>query len=391
MPRASSRGAKVASPRRLERTQPPLHLYRKVVISFAVLVGILVVVVLYFSLVKATISIVPKPQPVTADFTVTVVETEDGQAADQLNGVFFSRQVEGEKQFKATGSQALASDTVGRVRIHNQYRRPQPLVATTRLQSDSGVILRTVDRVDVPVNGFVDVDVTLDSDSQLPSSGFATGTKFTIPGLWLPLQEDIYAEALTAITVGDKQVTVVSAEDLTRAETELLAQLEEQTLQDLGVDNKIGKSVSVQLTDKQASAKVGDQTERFSMKAKATVQGVFFDRESLLRLAEKKLRTSLPADRQLLVADYENITYDISDLNITAKTATLTVHAPGTSVVRLNSGLFDKANIKGMTTEELRAYFQGQESIQSFDVTFFPFWVQRVPQLLDHIDIRIQQ
>jgi len=390
MPRAST-AAKSATPKRLERTGPPLHLYRKVVISFAVLVGILIVVVLYFSLVKATISIVPKPQPVAVDFTVNVTETEDGQAADQLNGVFFSRQVEGEKQFKSTGSQALASDTVGRVRIHNNYRRPQPLVATTRLQADSGVILRIVDRVEVPVNGFVDVDVTLDTDSQLPAEGFATGTRFTIPGLWLPLQEDIYAEALTAIAIGDRQVTVVSAEDLARAETELLSQLEEQTLQELGVDSKIGKSVDVTLTTKQASAAVGDQTERFSMKAKATVQGVFFDRESLIRLAEKKLRASLPEDRQLLTADYEGITYDISALDIAGKTATITVHAPGTSVVRLNSNLFNKDNIKGMTKSELDAYFKGQDSIQSFNVNFFPFWVQRVPQLLDHIDISVQQ
>lgn len=391
MPRASSRAVKSATSKRLERTGPPLHLYRKVVISFAVLVGMLIVVVLYFSLVKATISIVPKPQPVAVDFSVNVTETEDGQAADQLNGVFFSRQVEGEKQFKATGSQALASDTVGRVRIHNNYRRPQPLVATTRLQSSSGVILRIVDRVEVPVDGFVDVDVMLDKNSQLPTDGFVAGTKFTIPGLWLPLQEDIYAEALTAIAVGDRQVTIVSADDLARAETELLAQLEEQTLQELGVDSKIGKSVSVKLTDKQASAAVGDQTERFSMKAKATVQGVFFDRESLIRLAEKKLRTSLSDDRQLLVADYQGITYDISALDIAAKTATIVVHAPGTSVVRLNSGLFNKDNIKGMTKNELNAYFHGQDSIQSFNVTFFPFWVQRVPQLLDHININVQQ
>lgn len=391
MPRASSPVQKPAATKRLDRTGPPLRLYRQVVLSGAVLVGILIVVVLYFSLVKATISIVPKPQPITADFTVTVTETEDGQAADQLNGVFFSRQVEGEKQFKATGSTTLASDTVGRVRIQNHYRRPQPLVATTRLQASSGVILRIGERVEVPVNGFVDVDVTLDPDHQLPDGGFATSTRFTIPGLWLPLQADIYAEALTPIVAGDRTVTVVAADDLVRARQELLAQLEEQTLQELGVDTKIGKSVSITVTDQQASAAVGDQTERFSLKAKATVQGVFFDRESLIRLVEKKLRTSLPADRQLLVADYQGMTYDISALDIAGKTATLTVHAPGTSVVRLNSSLFDKNTLKGMTKDELSTYFKGQDAIQSFDVTFFPFWVQRVPQLLDHIDIRVGQ
>ncbi|MEK7139515.1 MAG: hypothetical protein AAB817_02340 [Patescibacteria group bacterium] len=372
------------------KAAPSLHVYRRVVMSFVVLAALLVVIIGYASFVSATISVIPKPQDVVVEFTVPVVEGTDGPAPEQMNGVFFQRAIEGEKQFPATGSQAAPSEIVGRVKLTNDYRRPQPLLATTRLLADNGILLHTTDRVDLPVGGSVEVNVYADDPAALSGQPLPAGTKLTLPALWVAIQDKIYATSITPIAVGEQKIMVVSADDLTNAQSSLLQQLEDQTMRDLGVDTKVAKAVTVVPQAVTPSAVADEATSQFSMKIKATISGVFFDRETLVRLAEKKLRQSLPADQQLLTASYDQLSYAIEQIDVAAKTATVKVTLPGVAVIRLNSDILAKDRLKGLTKQELDNYFKSQQLIQSIKVDFFPFWVKRVPQLLDHINIRVE-
>ena len=373
-----------------KKTVPSINLYRKVVISFVVLTTILILIVLYFSFVSVKITVMPKPEKVIADFTVEVVEGEDGLVPDQTNGVFFSKEMEGEKEFVATGSKTVSSDVVGRVTIINNYRRPQPLVATTRLLSSDNILLRIKNRVDIPVGGTVDVDVYADDSSQLEGRVLTASTHFTIPGLWPQLQDKIYAEAKTQIKLGENKVTVVAAEDISQAQEELLDQLEMQVFVDLGLEGNIAKAVEIKSAKVTLGAEAGEEVDKFTVKVKATVEGVMFDKENLLRLTESRLRNNLPQDKQLLSVNYDSLTYSVEIMDLDNKTATVRVHLEGISVVRLNSKIFDKDRLKGLTKEQVKSYFTGQPSVESAVVHFFPFWVQRVPQLSDHIEMMVK-
>lgn len=365
-------------------------LYRRVVVSFIVITAILVVVILYFSFVSANITVVPKPQTVTADITVEVVESVDGLSDQQLNGVFFTRAVAGQKEFTSTGEKTVTGSELGRVRIVNTYRRPQPLVATTRLVTTDGLLVRTSERADVPVDGSVSVAVYADDSAAFGDRVVPVGTRFTIPGLWPQIQDKIYAEAETELKAGGTTVPVVSSDDLATSTAELIDQLKLQALTDLGVDPKVAHAVTVVDQKVQSSAPVGAETARFSLTATATVQGVFFDRQALVTLAETALRSQLPESQRLAGVDYRTLQYDIQSIDVAAKQATLRIQLSGVSTIRLNSPVLAKQNFRGMSRQEIATYFAGQSDVESAAVTFSPFWVRSVPQLLDHITIRVE-
>ncbi|MBI5621884.1 hypothetical protein HY933_03410 [Candidatus Falkowbacteria bacterium] len=388
MPRRKSVQPK--NPKKPDRAVPTIALYRKVVISFVILTTILIVLVLYFSFVSADITVIPQPETLTADFSLKVVEAEDGLVPDQVNGIFFDQTAESKKDFTATGSQTVSSDVVGRVTIVNTYRRPQPLVATTRLLSADNVLLHITDRVDVPVGGTVDVDVYADDPNQLKDRTIPVGTRFTIPGLWPQLQDKIYAESATPLQLGDRTVTVLTPEDIDRATQAVIDQLELQTFVSLGLDGNVAKAVTVVDPQITVSAGRGDAVSAFTVSVKATVRGVLFDKDKLLRLAEDRMRSSLPADKQLLSTDPASLQYDIQDVNVKAKTAVIRVQLTGASIIKLNSDIFDKDRLKGLSRQQVESYFASQPSVGSVIIKFFPFWIKTVPQLPDHINVTLE-
>ncbi|MFA5358368.1 MAG: hypothetical protein WC310_00935 [Patescibacteria group bacterium] len=366
-------------------------LYRKVVISFVVLTAILILVILYFSFVSTEISLIPRPQKHDISFTVEVMEGEDGLLTDQINGVFFEKEVTGEKEFMASGSKPVASGEIGRVKITNNYRRSQPLVATTRLLSADQTLVRISSRVDIAPGKSVEVDVYADNPKILEGRTIPAGTKFTIPGLHPSLQDKIYAEAVSPIGLGEKKVLIVTDDDIVRAKDELLKQLEAQSFAELGLDSKVAKAVVLEEKESEIDARAGDEKERFRVKVRALVRGVFFDKDSLLRLAENKLKSGVPIEEQLIGVDYDSLVYSIEKLDTKAKAASIKVQFSGTSVIHLNSPVIAKEKLKGMNKGQLENYLSGQNTIESFQVKFFPFWVKTVPQLMDHINIRVQE
>ena len=391
MPRAKKISTKTTKiSKQKAKTVPTIDLYRKVVISFVVLTTILILLVLYFSFVSAKITVTPHPERISADFAVDVVETEDGLVPDKVNGVFFNKEVKGEKEFSTTGSKAIASDIVGRVTVINNYRRPQALRATTRLMSSDNILLRMKDRADIPVGGTVDVDVYADDPAQLEGRTLDTGTHFNIINLWPQLQSEIYAEAATAIKLGENTVAVVTQEDIDKAKDELIDYLKLQTFVDLGLDGNVAKVVEIAEIEMESSAVVGDEVSKFILSMDAVVSGVLFDKDNLMRLAEDRMRSSLDVNKQLLSTDYESLEYSVEDLNLEKARAMIRVKLSGVSVIRLNSDIFDKDRIKGLTREQVKNYFDNQQSVESVVIKFFPFWVNRVPQLSDHINLMVK-
>jgi len=366
-------------------TMPALHLYRKVVVSFVAVTVLLVGVIIYFTFISATIEIFPAPETVTTDVSVTVA------TADQLAARFMSAPVEGRQEFPATGEKKVTTDVVGTVTITSTYRLPQPLIATTRLATADGLILRIKDRIDIPANGSVDVAVYPDDLAGFAEKTIAGGTKLTIPGLRPEKQDDIYGVAKGSIVAGEQTVTFVSAEDISSATKQLTEQLISQALADsLGSTSDLQSTrlINPQVT---VSVEVDNEVDRFTVSLKGTVEGLVVNRAKLLAVASTSLDGSLPDDRQLLVVDESSLAMTIDQLDTTLGTATVTVHLEGTSILRVNSPLLDKDKLKGLRREQVEAYFKSQPAVESVKVNFFPFWLRKVPSLPGHIDIVVRQ
>lgn len=371
-------------------------LYRKIAVTFVVLTVLLAAAVVYFSLVSVKIVIYPNKERTTADFTARVVNEGAGATAGEASvpGRVAGVQLTVTDTFPATGKQTENVTVGGTVTVINNSSRNQPLVATTRLLSPNGELFRIRNTVQVPARSTVEnVEVYADQ----PSPEMEIGpTKFTIPGLSQSAQELIYAESSAAMTYRAEGPAVVSSEDINKAKEVLKAKLvaelktKEEEAKASGyntVKTDIDESKISYTTDVSA----GTQREDFAMVATGTGIVVAFNTADIAQLAKLKLEETVPADKTLAGFNEENFSYEVERYDVAAGIADLKVQANAQMVLREGTDIIDPERLTGLTREQLNDYLSGLREVAGYDVTFSPNWINKMPSLVDHIDIEVAE
>lgn len=365
--------------------------YNKIVAGFVVLTAVLVVLIMYFSFAKTTIVVKAKevPQELTLDAMVS-----------DLSGTILLVDVDG----TATSTNVQSTETTtgkakGTVTIENHYTKDQPLSATTRLLSKSGVLFRTDEFVTVPAGGSVDVAVTADQEG---ATGDITPTTFEIVALWAGLKKDIYATSKTAMTGGVVSIGVVTTEDITAveqlAETDVLTKAQPLFEADIAArqglpENRfIPEQGSIISTLSQSvNASAGDHAASLTATLSATVGLVVLDKDVLLEFVNSEIESQMPAGFHLksdLTLDMIAVTMGTLNEDKTDADLTITVHTP--AVITADNSVLNKDNLINKTGSEVIAYLEAFDQIESVSVNFSPFWVTRTPRLPDHIIIKVQ-
>lgn len=386
-----------------EAKKPRIYLgnfYRNVVTSFIILTLVLILVILYFSLNKAVVTIIPNKESINTDFIANVKEVESDEQIteeDTVKGIILEKEEVVMQTFEATGTKIIEgdSDIVGEVTIINNHSKNQPLVKTTRLLTPDDILFRINEGVTVPAGGEVKVEIYADDPSQLEGK-IVEPTKMTIPGLWEGLQDDIYAQSDENITAQGKETTVVSENDFERAKLRLAEKSAKQAIKDVETDLVAGYKILSVVNDQEIikednSVEIGEQVEEFNLKMKTEVVIVSFDKERLQDLAEAKLREILPDDKTLSRVNSESLTYSLETYDVENKTATIKVSCEGTIVLSEKSSILDKEKLSGLNKEEVEAYLNNFQAIKDVKVEFWPFWLNSIPRLKDHVEIVIKK
>lgn len=366
--------------------------YNKIVVGFVVLTAVLVVLILYFSFSKTTISVTAKevPQEVIVQSTVS-----------ELSGTVLLADVSGTATVPV-GDATTASVTgkaTGTVTIENHYSKAQPLAATTRLLSKEGVLFRTDEFVTVPAGGSVTVGVTADQEG---ASGDIGPSTFEIVALWEGLKKDIYATSSTPMTGGISSVGVATEEDVVSAkegaEEDVLTKA--QTLFEADMATRQGLPASpfvpehgtvVRLSKDDVSAKAGDQVSSMTATQDATVALAVVDQGTLLAFVKDNIATQIPAGMGLkstLTVDMLSVTLDTLHDDQNDADITITVHVP--LIITADNSILKTDTLVNKTAAEVTAYLQGFAQVESVSVDFSPFWVTRTPRLADHITVKVQ-
>lgn len=370
-------------------------IYKKIGFSFIALAVILVIAIVYFSFSEATIIITPAPEKISVEFLARIISEADladyqGETPAVAGGVY-EKTVRGRQTFEVTSDQEVEAQAVGRVTIINNYGKAQSLVATTRLLTPDGLLFRLSKRVDAPAGGKVEVEVYADQPGKQGEIG---PTKFTVPGLWEGLQDKIYAESYEPMTGGLKKTAAVTQADFDRAVKELSDNLFGEALaaikNDFGDDLEINPENTIrEVGGQKFSAQIGDQTGEFTAEITLRVVAVMADRQALLLLAEDKLKADAPADKELGGIDPRSFRYSVERYDLDNKMAEVNVYLAGGVALREDSLLLDKDKLAGLTKEEAEQYFAGLAEIAKAEIKFSPFWVDKIPDLQDHIKINI--
>lgn len=363
--------------------------YKKLVLGFVIIAVVLVGIILYFSASKAVIKITPKVTPIQTDFVADVV-TDGGTIDKALQGVLFEKEVEGALEGDSTGSKVLSGGTIGKVTLINKRPESQTLVKTTRLLTADGFLLRLSDRVVVPANGEIEVNVYADAPNAFQE---LAPTKFTIPGLWEGLQSSIYGESRAAIKSTGESIKVVKAVDIARTKDKLTEELYNKAIQDFNSQLPSKNFTTIVVAKKVIDEKVSVETEtavdKFIVNLKLNVILVALNQDEIIKMAGERLRSVVPQNQELLNLNVNNFSYKVQSFDEAKKTVNVKVHVEGDSVIASNHEIFNKEKLSGLSPKGLELYLSNFDEIEKVEVELSPFWVKNIPKLQDHIIITI--
>jgi len=367
-----------------------LGLYRRLVIRFVALTVLLLVVVFFFSFSKLTVSIVPKGEIINDSILLRVYKEKPEEAKvdfrEEISGEVREIITQVEKTYSSSGEEFVGEDIQGEVTIINNYSRNQPLVATTRLLSPDNKLYRIKEAVNVPAGGSVDVEIYADK----PGADMASGlTTFTIPGLWLGLQDKIYAKNNNDFVFKQRIRKYVRATDISQANQDINNLLLEKAKTEKMTPDKNWLHEIAGSIKSDIDAKVGEEVDSFVAKAEGKVVAVSFSEEEATGLAKAKLALLIPDDKELIEFNANNISYSLDGYDSQSGIATVKVSFQGLVALKTDTGVIDKKQLVNLNEQQLSDYLSGFPEIREFEFKFYPSFIKRAPRLPERIKIEI--
>ncbi|MBI2552250.1 hypothetical protein HYW17_03070 [Candidatus Uhrbacteria bacterium] len=370
-------------------------IYRRIAISFVVLTVLLVGIIVFFSVAKATIIITPKDELRSAEFLATArpaaAENDGLDYSSAVAGVYEEKIMEEELQFEASGTTEKQGRSEGTITVINTTSAPQPLVATTRFLSSAGVLFRTQERVLVPAKGSTAVAVAADQTG--PSGDIAPGS-FTIPGLNAAKQLLIYGESKAAMMGGAQKVRVVVADDLERARNAVVEKAIARAKEEFSKapEAQAGEvTADSEILEVTFDGEKGEARQTLGVVGKVKVKLLAYDKEALEKLALEKVLANVPSDRELISFNKDTLVIRIKSVNAKTGAVQLQVYADGQARLSAGSPVLEPVKVAGMLPEEAARYLESFDAVEAVAVRLFPSWQKRIPTIPDRIKMVVKK
>lgn len=390
------------------------NLFRLKKPSFSVISAIVVFIIISFTatamalgtiLPRATIEIFPKTEiiaidlPIKADVSLSDIILNQNKIPGQIIKIEKDQSTE----FNATGKQNTESKATGKIIIYNFFTPPQSqaLVKTTRFETSDGKIFRITNNIVVPsakiengktIPGSIESEVVADALGPEYNIG---PSEFTIPGFKGSSKYSLFnAKSISSMKGGAKGDSIVAtAEDIEKAKISVRetllqaakAELQEKLIQELA---SVDEAITVKITEENVSVVPNAPVEKFTVSAKASAMSFQFNEEDVDHFIAKSIEAKISKNEIVfknLTKKYGNISTDFAGGIIT-----FNVHAEQ----NIQSD-FNIENIKkmfaGKNEDGVREYIINNDMVESAQISFWPFWVKKVPSNINRIKIIIHK
>lgn len=371
----------------------------KINLILAVAGIILLGAILYLFLGSAKILIKPQKQPLGFGLSVSVSSaySQVDPVANKIPGQFLSFTAEIAKDFTSSGQKEVAQKARGEITVFNNFNSdPQNLVATTRFESDSGLIFRTPRSVTIPgaklVSGkLVPGSVTVEVIADKPGKDYnINADKFTIPGFkGTPKYTGFYGESSKPMAGGMTGLSkIVTEKDFNEAKDtvtkEALAKAVEN-LKSKANGLKILEPVGNEIISLKSTAEIDDAAEGFAISTTAEAKTIGFHEEDLFVLIENFVnkKNNLEVLKNSLNLSYSDIRLDAAKKTLSFKLEVNGEVAAKVNQEKLVNGLL------GMSQSKIKDYLLAIPEVESARVILSPFWVRTVPKSKNDIETKI--
>ncbi|HOY56107.1 MAG TPA: hypothetical protein PLH37_01665 [bacterium] len=369
-----------------EQFVSPDRPYKKIALSFIILASLLTLIIVYFTLSKAVITLEPKEAPEAKNFTFNIpLNTTSTEVV--LNGTLTTQEVEIVKSFEVQNFKTEPGKATGIMTITNDNDKSQTLIATTRFLAPNGLIFRLQENVTVPAKQ--EITATVEADQSGDKYDIAP-TSFTIPGLSEALQSKIYGKTTTAMSGGVKKIGRLSTEEITAAQKTALADLDKDIKEKLSMqdDKQNITFLDKEILEENISNKEGDEVEKYTITIKVKTTIVSLDKEKLLSLTKDEYKKQMPSQTTLISYNLDSFKYTLD--NLVDTTARVTTSLSAYNLKELNPQTIEKEKLYGLDKAGVKYFFDQYDNIKNVEVKFWPFWVKAVPSMADHIVIEVK-
>ena len=357
----------------------------------------------YFFLPRAAIVLNLKTEEKSVSLAIEASTQTNGADEENKSIPAALEQITKERsgEFEATGSHSGAGKAAGKVTIYNEFSSDnQPLVATTRLETDDGKIFRITKGVVVPgfaqvggetKPGAVEVEVAADK----PGESYNIGpTTFKIPGFkGGPKYEKFHAESAKAMEGGSEgEAMTVTSQDLALAKEKLVAEAKKEALQDL--KSKIGggryffeNTALFDIASSSSSESAGSQAQKFIYTVSIKGRILSFQEEDVKELIKRNENAN---GGDLARIDFgKGISYVLSEADTEKGILKFEAKTDFGSAAALDISNFKKGAL-GKNSAELESFIKNYPAVKSADVNFWPFFASRVPMSESRVKIEVQ-
>lgn len=361
----------------------------------------LVLVFVFFNAGSASVVIYPKSELLNLNLTVNASETFDKVDADsnKIPGQTFLIEKKIEQDFPATGERDVAQKARGLITVFNEYgSAPQTLIATTRFESENGLIFRTLKTILVPgttvkngiiIPGSIRVEVVADKPGD--TYNIPAG-KFTIPAFKERGYSDHYNKFYGSSSEPMKngitgKAKIVTDQDFASAEKIIKEKLAAELKNEL---NRLSTGLKITVTPDPvlgpliSSAKVDEAAENFKLTAEGRIETVGFRESDLYQFISEHVssKNNLTVIAEKLSIDYKNSQLS-SDKNLNFQ---ITVKGPAYGSVDQRQIIDD---LVGKNEKEIKDYITSIDAIGTTKISLSPPWIKKVPRNKDKIKIEV--
>ncbi len=369
----------------------------------AALAGILFVAVYILPEARVTLAM-KRSERQFSDTVLVSVKTnawtvsEDGSIV--LPGQLLSATKNAQIEIDAQGTQKVSEKAKGKLTIYNAYSAsPQQLVATTRFEAPNGKIFRLDKNVTVPgakVEGAKITPSSVEAEVTAAEAGEAYNLEPTIgwriPGFkGTPRYDGFYAENKTKMIGGFEGERPSATEgDLKEGEEKLKNVLENALNAQMSVllseqFKLLPGATSFTLKKKELQADES-HTEKALLYGEAEMKKIVFIEEMLGSALMEKYKEGIPEQAKV---EKLSASYEILSIDFTEGTMKASVSGTVTFVADIDKNQIIEG-IRGKNESELKTFVFSLPGAESAKVSLWPFWVKRVPQNIERIDVSIK-
>lgn len=301
--------------------------------------------------------------------------------------------------FPATGKKDVEEKASGEITVYNAYSSDsQVLVANTRFKSPDGKTFRLKERVVVPgakiIGGKItpsSVNAVVVAEEAGPKYNIGPVSRFSIPGFeGSPKYEGFYASSERAMTggfIGEK--AYATEEDIAKAKEEALVKFEnyinssfsETIPSEFKVIEGAGK---LNILKEEINENVNEKGE-FTIFLKGESLNIGFRESDLNTLLKMLAKNDLGEDFEIKTYTLE---YGVGRADFDKGEISFSVDFRGVFEKPVDIEDF-KTQILNKDEGQLKMLVSLMPNIQKTTISFWPFWVKRVPENLNRVMVDI--